>query len=153
MHVRSHLCERARAWASLRADGELSELESALLDAHLSRCASCRTFARGVDSVANGLRRVRLERPAPLVVPTAARRRTTLRAFQVAAATVAVAAAGVAASLTGPSSSAPAAVKPVAMVAAVESPDRLRELRRPGLILQGRQAAQPRFRRLLAEPV
>jgi predicted anti-sigma-YlaC factor YlaD len=52
-------CERARAWASLRADGELSELESALLDAHLARCASCRSFARGAVEVASALRTAR----------------------------------------------------------------------------------------------
>ena len=31
------LCARARFWVSLRVDGELSELEGALLDAHLAR--------------------------------------------------------------------------------------------------------------------
>ena len=34
MTPQSSRCERARFWASLRADGELSELESALLHAH-----------------------------------------------------------------------------------------------------------------------
>ena len=154
MHVRSHLCERARSWASLRVDGELSELESALLGAHLERCAECRTFARGVDEVARGLRRVPLERPAPLLALAAPRRRSKLRALQFAAATAAVVAAGAAAALTGPTNPAPSAVKPVAMVAALDSPDRLRELRRPGLIEQGRQlSTPPRFRRLVAEPV
>ena len=152
MHVRSHLCERARAWASLRVDGELSELEAALLGAHLERCPECRMFARGVEAVAGGLRSVRLERPAPLALAVP-RRRSKARVLQFAAATAAVVAAGVAAALTGSSNPAPSAVKPVAMVAAVESPDRLRELRRPALIQQGRQIAQPRFRRLVAEPV
>lgn len=152
MHVRPQLCERSRFWASLRVDGELSQLESALLSAHLERCPSCRAFARGVEEVARGLRRARLERPAAFVLP-APRRRSTARAVQFAAAAAAVVAAGAVAALTGPGS-APTAVKPVAMVAAVESPDRLRELRRPTLILQGRQAAAPpRSRRLLAEPV
>ena len=33
--LRPHMCERAREWGSLRLDGELSELERVLLDAHL----------------------------------------------------------------------------------------------------------------------
>ena len=153
MHVRSHLCERARVWASLRVDGELSELESALLSAHLERCPSCRAFARGVTEVAGGLRRVALERPASLVL-AAPRARSKTRFVQFAAAAAAVVAAGAVAALTGPAASGPSAVKPVAMVAALDSPDRLRELRRPALIQQGRQAAvPPRFRRLVAEPV
>jgi anti-sigma factor RsiW len=152
MHVRSHLCERARVWASLRADGELSELESALLGAHLERCPECRAFARGVDAVARGLRRVRLERPAPLELAVP-RRRSRARVLQFAAATAAVVAAGAAAALTGPSNPAPSAVKPVAMVAAADSPDHLRELRRPALIQHRKTAVQPQTRRLVAEPV
>src|SRR4051794_28134845 len=153
MHVRSHLCERARLWASLRADGELSELEGALLDAHLERCAECRSFAGGVAAVAQGLRHVPLERPAPRALPVP-RRHSKARLVQLAAATVAIVAAGAAAALTGSGGAPPSAVKPVAMVAAAESPDRLRELRRPALIQQGRQAAvPPRYRRLVAEPV
>jgi anti-sigma factor RsiW len=42
---RSGRCERARQWASLRVDGELSELEDALLEKHLDGCATCRSFA------------------------------------------------------------------------------------------------------------
>jgi anti-sigma factor RsiW len=152
MHVRSHLCERARPWASLRVDGELSELEAALLRAHLERCAECRTFARGVDAVARGLRRVRLEQPAPLTLGVP-RRRSAARMVQFVAATAAVVAAGAAAALTGPSNPAPSAVKPVAMVAAVESPDRLRELRRPALIQQRKPALRPQTQRLVPEPV
>ena len=140
-------------WASLRADGELSELEGALLDAHLERCAECRSFARGVAAVARGLRGVPLERPAARALPVP-RRHSKARLVQLAAATVAVVAAGAAAALTGSGGSTPSAVKPVAMVAAAESPDRLRELRRPALIQQGRQTAvPPRYRRLVAEPV
>lgn len=153
MDDRSSLCERARVWVSLRVDGELSELESTLLSAHLERCASCSTFARGVDDVARGLRRVRLERPAPLVLSTRPKR-SKVRFVQCAAAVAAIVATGAAAALTGPGGSPTAAAKPVAMVAAVDSPDRLRQLRRSVLIQQGREAATPpRFRRLEAEPV
>ena len=146
----SHLCERAKAWASLRTDGELSELESALLDAHLGRCEPCRAFAQGAETVAAALRSVHLERPAPLVVRPVPARRTGLRALQVAAAVLIVVSAGVVAAFSGPPGSV-AAAKPVSMVASVESPDRLRQLRRPGLIERG--ATVPRNRQLPGEAV
>jgi len=47
---RSATCDRARAWISLRSDGELSEFECALLDAHLGRCAA--HFTRGPSGLA-----------------------------------------------------------------------------------------------------
>jgi ferric-dicitrate binding protein FerR (iron transport regulator) len=137
MPQESHLCERARSWASLRADGELSELESALLDAHVGRCPSCRAFARATEEIADALRAARFERPAPFALAPQQSRHTGLRALQVAAAVAVVVGAGVVAALTGPSSG-PTAAKPVAMVAGADSPDRLRELRRPALIEQGR---------------
>ena len=42
---RGLLCDRARAWAALAPDGELSELERKLLDAHVVRCGACSRFA------------------------------------------------------------------------------------------------------------
>jgi ferric-dicitrate binding protein FerR (iron transport regulator) len=147
-----HRCERARSWASLRADGELSELESALLDAHLGRCSSCRAFVRGTEEIAATLRAARLERPAPFVLrPQQQARRTGLRALQVVAAVAVVVGAGVLAAVTGASNSRPAAAKPVAMVAGAESPDRLRELRRPALVEQGRTI--PRNKQLPGDAV
>jgi anti-sigma factor RsiW len=146
----SQLCERARSWVSLRADGELSELESALLDAHLSRCASCGTFARATEEIAGALRSVPLERPVPVAVVPLRSHRTALRALQVAAAVAVVVSAGVVAAVTGPSGSTRAA-KPVSMVAGIDSPDGLRELRRPALIQQGRTI--PRNLQLPGEPV
>src|SRR5438552_17660981 len=50
------LCARARCWASLRVDGELSELEGALLDAHLGRCDECRAVADDFGAAAHMLR-------------------------------------------------------------------------------------------------
>lgn len=151
MPQKSHLCDRAKAWASLRTDGELSELESALLDAHLDRCDSCRAFAQGSETVAAALRSARLQQPAPLVVLRPRRaERTGLRVLQVAAAAVLVVSAGVVAAFSGPSGSA-AAAKPVSMVASVESPDRLRQLRRPGLVDRG--TTIPRNRQDPGEPV
>jgi hypothetical protein len=150
MQQESHLCERARSWASLRADGELSELESALLDAHVARCSSCRAFASGTEEIVVALRAARLERPAPFAIGSRQARRTGLRALQVAAAVAVVVSAGVVAAVTGPSGS-PAVAKPVAMVAGADSPDRLRELRRPALVEQGRTI--PRNKQLPADAV
>ena len=150
MAADSQRCERARGWASLRADGELSELESALLQAHLDRCAACARFAGGVEHVAAGLRMARLERPVlrTLALPT---RRRGAHALRASLATALVLAAGAAAALVGVGharSSAPAA-KPVAVVAAVESPDAFRKLRRPLLLAPSRE--WPRNRRIPAE--
>jgi predicted anti-sigma-YlaC factor YlaD len=152
MHPMPEQCERARAWASLRADGELSELESALLDGHLGRCTACRTFAQGAEDVAATLRSVQFESvrlesvAAPALLPSArARRRGLLRAGRLAAAAVAVVAtAVVAASASGPSGDGEAA-KPVSMVAGVDSPDGLRELRRPALVEKSRSLPRNRF--------
>jgi anti-sigma factor RsiW len=41
---RNNRCERARQWASLRLDGELSELEEVLLEKHLEGCSACLAF-------------------------------------------------------------------------------------------------------------
>ena len=143
MHAESHLCDQARAWSSLRTDGELSELESALLDAHLARCEPCRSFAGGADAVAAALRSALLQRGNPVVLSARRVPRARLRAIQLAAAVVVVLAAGVVAAFSGPSGSASAA-KPVSMVASVDSPDRLRELRRPALVEQGRPVPRNR---------
>lgn len=150
MQSKSHLCERARSWASLRADGELSELESALLDAHLGRCSACSAFARGTEEIAAALRSARLQPPTPFRVEGQRVRHPGLRALQVAAAVTVVVAAGVIAAVTGPARNAGVA-KPVAMVAGVDSPDALRALRRPALIEQGRSI--PRNRQLPGEAV
>ena len=150
MQEKYQLCERARSWASLRADGELSDLESALLDAHLGRCSSCRTFTRGTEEIAVTLRAARLETPAPFELRPRQARRAGLGALQVAAAVAVVVTAGVIAAFSGPSGST-TAVKPVAMVAGADSPDGLRALRRPALVEQGR--AIPRNRQLPGEPV
>jgi len=132
-------CERARAWASLRVDGELSELQSALLDAHLGRCSACREFAHGAEDLAAVLASARLERPArlELVLPPRGRLRALGRT---ALAAGAVAAASVAATLTGVSigDGTARASRPVAMVTAVDTPNELRALRRPLLVVSNR---------------
>jgi hypothetical protein len=59
-------CETAREWVSLRLDGELSELEEAMLRRHVSGCADCRTFEEATESFTTRLRSARLEALAPV---------------------------------------------------------------------------------------
>ena len=59
---RSGRCELARQWASLRIDGELSELEDALLEKHLEGCASCSAFAVRLASTTGSLKTGRSKR-------------------------------------------------------------------------------------------
>jgi predicted anti-sigma-YlaC factor YlaD len=98
-HPTGILCERARTWAALAPDGELSELERKLLDAHVQRCAACAHFALEVAAVAGELRAAAPQRlPRPLVVPIWRRRPVYARVRAVgAAAAVAVMALGIAA--------------------------------------------------------
>ena len=95
----SQTCERAREWVSLRLDGELSELESALLEAHLNRCAPCAAFAADVEGATLELRSAPLERLEQPVVLPLRRPARTVRVVQLGAAAALVAAAA------GPASS------------------------------------------------
>ena len=92
-------CERARAWAALVPDGELSVLEQKLLDAHLARCRSCSHFSAQVAAAVAQLRAAPLEPlPIPVSVSTRHPRRIPARARMVgAAAAVAAMALGIAA--------------------------------------------------------
>ena len=56
-------CERARQWSSLRLDGELSELEGALLEKHLETCCSCLSFDERLCATATSLRTAPPEPP------------------------------------------------------------------------------------------
>jgi predicted anti-sigma-YlaC factor YlaD len=87
------VCERAREYASLRLDNELSELEEALLAAHLSRCETCSAFAKGIEVTTGELRAAALEQPSVPVVIARRRRRAGVQVLRVgsAAAVVAVA--------------------------------------------------------------
>jgi anti-sigma factor RsiW len=57
-------CERARELASLRLDGELSELESAALGQHLDACARCAAVVVDAEAFTRLLRAAPLERPS-----------------------------------------------------------------------------------------
>jgi predicted anti-sigma-YlaC factor YlaD len=89
MRTTARRCDRAREYASLRLDGELSDFESALLDSHIERCPSCRAFAEDLLGVTARLRTAPLERP--LIVMTLPQRRfAAVRRMQVSAAAAAV---------------------------------------------------------------
>ncbi len=96
---RGSLCDRARAWAALAPDGELSELERKLLDAHVVRCGACSRFAVHVAALTGELRAAALQPlPRPVSIPAWRRRHVYARARLVgAAAAVAVMALGIAA--------------------------------------------------------
>jgi len=95
---RGVLCERARSSAALAADGELSELERKLLDAHVARCGACSRFSVEVAAVAARLRSAALQPlPRPVSIPTWRRRPVYARVrLAGAAAAVAVMALGIA---------------------------------------------------------
>jgi predicted anti-sigma-YlaC factor YlaD len=84
-------CERARQWSSLRLDGELSELEGALLEKHLETCGSCVSFAERLTATALSLRttppeapRIRFQIPKRTKVPFPASRRVAVAAIAAA---------------------------------------------------------------------
>lgn len=98
LHLRGIHCDRARAWAALAPDGELSEFDQKLLDSHLDHCDACADFAVQVAAVAAGLRAASLEPLShPISVPGWRRRSVYARARAVGAvAAVALMALGVA---------------------------------------------------------
>ncbi len=98
--VRTAECERARSWVSLGLDGELSEIELALLCAHIVRCTACAGFEHDADALTRELRAAPLERPA--VASMLPRRRSAaMRSLQISAAAAAVALAAGLGSLAG----------------------------------------------------
>ena len=103
LRPRPAICERARAWASLRLDAELSEFEDALLVAHLRRCSACCEYEASVRGAVLALRDEPLEQlEHPVGVPS--RRRAVLRPTALArAAAVVAASVGIATVLTSQS--------------------------------------------------
>jgi len=88
----SLVCDRVRAQISVGLDGELSQLERAMLASHLARCADCHAYEQDVTGLTRALRAAPLEPLSrPILVPS--RRRLITTRIQVgAAAAVAVAA-------------------------------------------------------------
>ena len=85
-------CDRARQWASLDVDLELSKFERVLLANHLDGCPSCREFRASVGGLTSTLRTAPQER-FEVVVTSRNRRRIRLR-LAPAVAAMAVAAVG-----------------------------------------------------------
>ncbi|HKD34218.1 MAG TPA: zf-HC2 domain-containing protein [Gaiellaceae bacterium] len=85
-------CDRARQWASLELDGELSSFELALLENHVAGCASCAEFRTEINGLTSALRAAPYE-PFQGVVLARVRRNLRLR-LAPAAAAMAVAAVG-----------------------------------------------------------
>jgi predicted anti-sigma-YlaC factor YlaD len=85
-------CEQVRGHISAGLDGELSEVESARVEAHLGSCAACRDFSGGVRETANVLRAAPPEElDFAIVLPS--RRLALARRIPVAAAAAMLAAA------------------------------------------------------------
>ena len=92
------VCHRTREHVSLRLDTELSELEEALVAAHLRRCTACSAFAVDLETITGTLRAAPLEEPTfQFQLPRRPARFGVARAgtAAAAAATVAIAVGGV----------------------------------------------------------
>jgi predicted anti-sigma-YlaC factor YlaD len=116
-------CERARQWASVDLDGELSSFERALLADHLGRCPDCRDFSATVAGFTGELRAAPHE-PFEGITIGRMRRRVRLRLapIAVAAAVVAIGFGSILASvqLKG---TAVGSVRPLPRTPAVAGPD------------------------------
>jgi anti-sigma factor RsiW len=91
---RSVVCDRVRAQVSLSLDGELSQLESRMLAAHLARCADCAAFEADVVRITEELRAAPLEQLEHPIVVRRPRRVSVTRVQIAAAAALAVAVLG-----------------------------------------------------------
>jgi anti-sigma factor RsiW len=112
-HGHGALCHRSREWISLRLDGELSELATKMLDAHLDRCAECRAFEAGVAVATRLVRTAPLEHlEQPVSLPRGRRLAFQTRRLGAAVAAAATVAVGVVAFLNLPSSSTATARSP-----------------------------------------
>ena len=113
------LCEMARLWISMAADGECGEVERAALDEHLEHCDDCTEWRALAEAV---VLHVRTTPPSPVpagllpdLLPKRARRRgLTVRAAGVVAAAAAAAVLGVA--VAGWNSSSPHVTTPSGVV-------------------------------------
>jgi hypothetical protein len=142
-------CARARFWASLRIDDELSELEGALLDGHVARCADCAAFAAGIEASTAALRAVPAASHTPVAVAFRAPPGRVLAEMIAAAVVIGAALLGGLGdgSRVTNVGALPSAGPSIAVVAGAEAPDQLRRLRRTTLL-----NARPLPRELSAEP-
>jgi anti-sigma factor RsiW len=92
----SLICERVRSQISLELDDELSQLERAMVAAHLQRCPQCRAYQSEVAAFTSALRTAPLERVESPILVRRPRRAISARLQAGAAAAVALVALGVA---------------------------------------------------------
>lgn len=97
---RSVLCDRVRAQVSLGLDGELSQLESRMMAAHLARCSDCAAFEADVVRITERLRAAPLEQLEHPIVIRGPRRVSVTRVQIAAAAALAVAVLGAVSQMT-----------------------------------------------------
>ena len=96
-------CERVRAQVSLEVDGELSQLERAMLAAHVLRCDDCHAYRERVHSFTRELRTAPLAQPTAHLLVRRPRRVAAVSRFQAGvAAAMAFAVVGVASHLAVP---------------------------------------------------
>ena len=95
------VCERVRAQVSLEVDGELSQLERAMLAAHVVRCAECRAYRRDVHALTRALRSAPLATAPPVAVRRYRRSSAATRIQAGAAAAMAFAVVGIATQIVG----------------------------------------------------
>jgi predicted anti-sigma-YlaC factor YlaD len=88
-------CTRAREWASLRLDDQLSDFEEVLLEAHLALCDDCRAFAASISDLTAALRFAPLERPELAFEAPRTKTRGRTFALRAVSAAAAVAVVGV----------------------------------------------------------
>jgi anti-sigma factor RsiW len=105
------VCDRAREWASLRLDDELSALEEEILERHLGVCPECRGFEQRIRMATTALRAAPAEAPSRRVaVPRhEAQPRFRRRSLALIAAAALALGALVGSLVERPSSQAPAA--------------------------------------------
>lgn len=97
--VPNPICDRIRGQISLELDGELSQLERAMVASHVRRCPACAAFRADATSFTQALRTAPLEAlQHPVEIPSL--RRRALAEVRVGAVRVAAAAAGIAVVLT-----------------------------------------------------
>ena len=148
-------CDPTRNLIALGLDGDLSELERALVSTHLKRCAQCRVFEADVNAFTRMLRETppeTLDRPVELSLPYRRRVRGVARQALQAASGVAAVAAMLIGAVVLPQGAAQAPPAELALVGApLAAPvstmnELVVELRRTALKKDGKRA-EPRHSR------
>jgi len=137
-------CQRAREAVSIQLDGELSELGSARLAAHLRECDACSAYALEVAAVTTRLRSAPLEQPQTVAIPSRRRR----PALQIAAATAAVVAAAAASLALGHAFSSTGTGLPAAAAGLMRGPSLKGDAVDPHVLAMLRKIPPPREARM-----